>query len=224
MASSLKRLLTAFAVVIAGVAAIGAVLYFGFGLRLVQQGSGMPWPMFTRAGVDHEAELERHRAAQQAAANSTGDARSQSAAPPRQRTPAPTRSAVRRPPETQPACGDSRRHRNGTGQSPRKWPGRASGRGNRQPAGSAYWTDFRGPLRDGRYRQGPISTAWPSEGLRPIWKQPIGVGFASFVAAEGRIFTIEQRRDREVVASYDADDGARIVDARLAGRLSRSHR
>jgi outer membrane protein assembly factor BamB len=78
------------------------------------------------------------------------------------------------------------------------------------PASRASWTDFRGPQRDGRYREGPISTTWPSGGLQPIWKQPIGIGFASFVAAGGRIFTIEQRRDREVVASYDAETGREI--------------
>jgi outer membrane protein assembly factor BamB len=59
---------------------------------------------------------------------------------------------------------------------------------------SAYWTDFRGPHRDGRYDQTPILTAWPESGLPLVWKQPIGGGYASFVIARGRAFTIEQRR------------------------------
>src|SRR5215471_20426033 len=35
-----------------------------------------------------------------------------------------------------------------------------------------YWTDFRGPQRDGEYRERPILTEWPA-GMRPTWKQPI---------------------------------------------------
>lgn len=70
-----------------------------------------------------------------------------------------------------------------------------------------YWTAFRGPRRDGHYRERAILTNWPSSGLQPIWKQPIGGGHASFVVADGRAFTIEQRGDREVVAAYDVATG-----------------
>lgn len=72
------------------------------------------------------------------------------------------------------------------------------------------WTDFRGPARDGHYRQGSIRTDWPATGLQPVWKQPIGGGYASFVAAAGRAFTIEQRADEEVVAAYDVRTGREL--------------
>ncbi|MEK6285944.1 MAG: PQQ-binding-like beta-propeller repeat protein [Acidobacteriota bacterium] len=74
----------------------------------------------------------------------------------------------------------------------------------------SYWTDFRGPARDGRYDEGPIQTAWPAEGLRLLWKQPIGGGYASFVVAEGVAFTIEQRRRQEIVAAYDVETGREL--------------
>jgi outer membrane protein assembly factor BamB len=74
----------------------------------------------------------------------------------------------------------------------------------------SYWTDFRGPARDGRYDEKPIRTDWPSEGLRPMWKQLIGGGYASFVIAEGMAFTIEQRRSQEVAAAYDLETGREI--------------
>jgi len=73
-----------------------------------------------------------------------------------------------------------------------------------------YWTNFRGPNRDGRYDEMPVLTQWPSGGLAPIWKQPIGVGWASFVVADGRAYTIEQRRGQEVVAAYDVANGREI--------------
>ena len=78
------------------------------------------------------------------------------------------------------------------------------------PPSPPYWTGFRGPHRDGHYRQRPILTEWPSGGLRPLWKQPVGGGYASFVAANGRAFTIEQRGAQEVVAAYDVLTGLEL--------------
>src|SRR5438105_1640438 len=77
-------------------------------------------------------------------------------------------------------------------------------------AADAYWTDFRGPLRDGHYLETPILTSWPDKGLAPIWKQPIGGGYASFVVARGRAFTIEQRGHDEVVVAYDPKTGREL--------------
>jgi outer membrane protein assembly factor BamB len=73
-----------------------------------------------------------------------------------------------------------------------------------------YWTDFRGPSRDGRYRQLEIRTDWPASGLKPLWKEPVGGGYASFVAANGVAFTIEQRAEKEVVAAYEIASGREL--------------
>lgn len=78
------------------------------------------------------------------------------------------------------------------------------------PITSSYWTDFRGPRRDGHYREQPIATNWPSSGLKPLWKQPVGGGHASFVIARGRAFTIEQRGRNEVVSAYDVATGREL--------------
>jgi len=77
-------------------------------------------------------------------------------------------------------------------------------------AARSYWTNYRGPARDGRYEEGPIRTTWPATGLTPLWKQPIGGGYASFVVAEGIAFTIEQRRRQEIVAAYDVETGREL--------------
>ena len=79
-----------------------------------------------------------------------------------------------------------------------------------QPMYSAYWTDFRGPGRTGVYSQMPILVEWPAAGLKQIWKQPIGGGYASFVIANGRAFTIEQRRTKEAVVAYDMRNGREL--------------
>ncbi|MGH9660153.1 MAG: PQQ-binding-like beta-propeller repeat protein, partial [Bryobacteraceae bacterium] len=72
------------------------------------------------------------------------------------------------------------------------------------------WADFRGPNRAGIYNETPILTTWPSTGLTRLWKHPVGGGYASFVVADGRAFTIEQRRGKEVVAAYDLDTGREL--------------
>ena len=74
---------------------------------------------------------------------------------------------------------------------------------------STHWTSFRGPDRDGYYRQQPVRTDWGGA-LTPVWKQPVGGGFASFVIAEGRAFTIEQRGGRELAAAYDVATGREL--------------
>jgi outer membrane protein assembly factor BamB len=78
------------------------------------------------------------------------------------------------------------------------------------PASSRYWTNFRGPRRDGKYDEASVSTAWPANGLPVVWKQPVGVGHASFAVADGKAYTIEQRRAQEVVAAYDLGNGREL--------------
>ena len=74
---------------------------------------------------------------------------------------------------------------------------------------SAHWTNFRGPERDGHYRQQPVRTDW-SGPLTPMWKQPIGGGYGSIVVAGGRAFTIEQRGACELAAAYDVATGREL--------------
>jgi outer membrane protein assembly factor BamB len=85
-----------------------------------------------------------------------------------------------------------------------------------------YWTDFRGPHRDGNYDEMPILTEWPASGLPLLWRQPIGGGYASFVIVRGRAFTIEQRRQEEVVAAYDVETGRELWTNRWNGEFRES--
>lgn len=70
------------------------------------------------------------------------------------------------------------------------------------------WSGFRGARRDGHYSAGPILTDWKA--LRPLWRQPVGGGFASVVAANGHAFTIEQRGPQEVAVAYDVLTGREL--------------
>ncbi len=173
-----------------GTLAIGALtlahLFLFFGLHVEMDGTGMR-PIFSfykpkahYAAIDRSRAEQRGPTAQPAAASAT-DA---PAASPRQADGGAEAQALAAPIPPASAAGEP---------SP--------------SVGSAYWTDFRGPNRDGRYEEMPILTEWPASGLPRLWRQPIGGGYASFVIAEGRAFTIEQRRNQEVVAAYDLETG-----------------
>ncbi|HTG15092.1 MAG TPA: PQQ-binding-like beta-propeller repeat protein, partial [Blastocatellia bacterium] len=131
----------------------------------------------------HYDELERQRAQQRESATSASGAPSTSD----QSSPSSETSTTANANESKPA------------------PVAAASRSTR-----SYWTDFRRPARDGRYDEAPIRTNWPAEGLPLLWKQPIGGGYASFVVAEGMAFTIEQRRQQEIVAAYDVETGREL--------------
>ena len=177
----LKRILKKTAIFIVVLALTSTILYLFFGLRILVRGDGSVSLGFIRSAESQADEIERHRAAQRAASP-----------PP---VPAPSLPAAVVSDATNPVNPVSATR-----------PGGATVVGDPR----AYWTDFRGPARDGRYQEMPILTTWPAGGLKPVWKQPIGGGYASFVVAQGRAFTIEQRRSKEVVAAYDVATGREL--------------
>jgi outer membrane protein assembly factor BamB len=71
------------------------------------------------------------------------------------------------------------------------------------------WPGFRGPNRDSHYEM-PISTNWPTDGLKLLWRQPCGGGYSSFAIAHGWAFTLEQRRDNETAVAYDFKTGREL--------------
>ena len=78
------------------------------------------------------------------------------------------------------------------------------------PVTEAAWVGFRGLNRDGTVGEQRILLNWPARGLQPLWRQPIGGGYASFAIAGGRAYTIEQRRNQETVTAYDLVSGREI--------------
>ena len=53
---------------------------------------------------------------------------------------------------------------------------------------AADWPQFRGPQRDGIWDETGVLETFPREGLKIRWRHPIGGGFSSPVAAQGRVF------------------------------------
>ena len=180
--SRLVRVLIGTAVTGAAVVVVARVA----GVRLEVDGTGMR-PMLTRFDADaHFAALEADRSAQAETAAASAETVAVQA-------------------ETAAASAE-------TASAPRLFdrlrvddePSRTA---DRRP--EALWPAYRGTARDGRYDHG-IRTDWPADGLPRLWQQPIGGGYAAFVAADGRLFTIEQRRAQEVVTAYDGETGREL--------------
>lgn len=165
---------------------VAAGLYLFVGIRLSRDGSGI-WPRFFSSEANYDA-LEADRARSRA-----------------QRMPPPSAIDTASQPDAAPSAAPGSPKRDTATTAPVE-PTDARPRAQAQEPGP----DFRGPNGDGRYDETPIRTNWPGAGLPLVWKQPIGLGYASFVVAEGRAFTIEQRRHQEVASAYDVESGREL--------------
>jgi outer membrane protein assembly factor BamB len=87
----------------------------------------------------------------------------------------------------------------------------------------ADWPGFRGPHQDGEYTRQPILTNWPATGLKLLWKQVCGGGYSSFAIMGGRAFTLEQRRDDEVLVAYDLENGRELWTNGWPAKFSEYH-
>src|SRR5262245_60017842 len=120
---------------------VTGTLLYSFGLRLVLDGGGIPHLQFVESASAQADKVERHREAQRATL------------------------PVAAPPG--PAAAPS-------GENPAPVPVSKTPTIAADPdplLRSTYWSDFRGPLRDGHYREQPIRTSWPTTGLPAKWKQ-----------------------------------------------------
>lgn len=72
------------------------------------------------------------------------------------------------------------------------------------------WPAYRGVERDGIATGPKLARDWKVNPPKEIWRQPVGGGYAAFSIANGFLVTIEQRRDREVVACYEAATGKEV--------------
>jgi outer membrane protein assembly factor BamB len=157
-------------------------------------------------GEDHDAALERHRAQQKQAAPAQGAEAQTPGAQAPQAADAQQASAAASDPAAQGASVA------GGEAQPADQPSAAQAPGAQGPQGGArrnYWTNFRGPGRDGRFADVALKSNLGA-GLPLLWRQPVGGGYASFVVADGVAFTIEQRRGQEVVAAYSVENGREL--------------
>lgn len=73
---------------------------------------------------------------------------------------------------------------------------------------NAVWPQWRGPNRDGLSKETGLLKQWPAEGPPLAWKTTgAGRGYSSFSVANGRLYTMGLRGDREFVVAFDVATG-----------------
>src|ERR1051325_10895115 len=73
---------------------------------------------------------------------------------------------------------------------------------------AANWPQWRGPNRDGISKETGLLKQWPTDGPPLVWKATgAGNGYSSFSIANGKLYTMGLRGDREFVIAFDIATG-----------------
>jgi outer membrane protein assembly factor BamB len=76
-------------------------------------------------------------------------------------------------------------------------------------AAAQDWPQWRGPNRDGKVTGVAVPQTWPKT-LKEEWRVPVGIGHASPVVANGRIYVFTRQGEEEVLLCLDAITGKQI--------------
>jgi outer membrane protein assembly factor BamB len=72
----------------------------------------------------------------------------------------------------------------------------------------ANWPQWRGPNRDGISKETGLLKQWPADGPPLVWKATgAGRGYSSFSVANGKLYTMGLRGNREFVIAFDVATG-----------------
>lgn len=73
---------------------------------------------------------------------------------------------------------------------------------------AALWPQWRGPNRDGISKETGLLKQWPADGPPLVWKAAgAGRGYSSFSIADGKLYTMGLRGDREFIVAFDVATG-----------------
>ena len=84
------------------------------------------------------------------------------------------------------------------------------------------WPQWRGPDRDAVWHETGLLQAFPPDGLKVLWRVPVGVGFSSPCVAQGRVYVTDSQvtrtNARERVHCLDAATGKPIWTERIGSQ------
>jgi outer membrane protein assembly factor BamB len=86
---------------------------------------------------------------------------------------------------------------------------------------SSNWFQWRGPNRDGKSTETGLLKSWPAQGPPLAWRGTgAGIGYSSFSAAGGRLYTMGGRGNREYVIAFDAGTGKKVWETPIGALFS----
>lgn len=77
-------------------------------------------------------------------------------------------------------------------------------------AKAADWPRWRGPDYNGISKETGWLADWPESGPEVLWQASIGTGFSSMTVSDGRLYTMGNIDDRDIVYCFDAASGGEI--------------
>lgn len=88
---------------------------------------------------------------------------------------------------------------------------------------AADWPQFLGPQRNGSSPETGLLTQWSAEGPKVLWKADGGVGYSGIAVAGGKVFTLVQRNNEELVLALSAAQGTELWKQRLGPSYKNSY-
>lgn len=84
----------------------------------------------------------------------------------------------------------------------------AGSTGVRASAVEGEWPQYRGPNRDNLSTDKGLLDRWPADGPKLAWQQTgLGLGYSSVAIANGKLFTMGNRGDDEMLLAYNVSNG-----------------
>src|SRR5262245_743766 len=77
-------------------------------------------------------------------------------------------------------------------------------------AGAAGWAQWGGPHRNFIVDVTGLASSWPAAGPKTIWRRPLGEGYSPIAVDRGRLYTMYQRGEDEVVVAMNAATGETV--------------
>ncbi|MEO8427019.1 MAG: PQQ-binding-like beta-propeller repeat protein [Verrucomicrobiota bacterium] len=87
------------------------------------------------------------------------------------------------------------------------------------PAWAEDWPQWRGPQRNGVSNERGWLDTWPANGPKVTWKAKVGLGFSSFVIAQGRAYTLGHADGQDTVWCFDVTSGKVVWKYSYAAEL-----
>ena len=69
------------------------------------------------------------------------------------------------------------------------------------------WPQWRGPQRDGVWRETGIISKFAGQQIKPLWRQPIGSGYSGPTVAAGRVFVTDRQTEPKQIERIHCFDG-----------------
>jgi outer membrane protein assembly factor BamB len=84
------------------------------------------------------------------------------------------------------------------------------------------WGQFLGPRRDAVLPGVKIKRTWPSGGLKELWMQKVGPGFAGAAIFDKQVFLADRNDDQDILRCFDLESGKELysVAENAPGRTS----